>query len=341
MTDIETERLREAVVEAAMVVANYRGGDKGPMDRLENAVDNLAHHLAKSAPEPAPLKDRLNYARSHGCDCGATEVFLKHHKPLCPARLAGEALLEMSSPIHPVNREIQERMDEHYFPMEEAEIADLLPCPFCGGACDPEGWASSTDGGETLRHGPACDDCGGSADTLEIWNTRHSPAIPDTRVMPTDEAIADWLRSTRPASYPVLIRAALARFSPTQPAPVQQTAYSECFVCGTSWTGGIHACPTCQDEAASQPAGVQQTITDEEIVAELRAACNSNRDIAGSRAYVVFQDDAITMVRTLLAKHSPTLSDSLLLQLRDIAISNDDPGEYLTDAKIRLAGVGK
>ena len=43
----------------------------------------------------------------------------------------------------------------------------LLPCPFCGSdKIDPEGWTS------TERKGPACDDCSGSADTVELWNKR-------------------------------------------------------------------------------------------------------------------------------------------------------------------------
>jgi hypothetical protein len=47
---------------------------------------------------------------------------------------------------------------------------ELLPCPFCGSRMvDPEGWAS------TDRAGPACDDCAGTADTVEIWNTRAAP----------------------------------------------------------------------------------------------------------------------------------------------------------------------
>jgi hypothetical protein len=43
----------------------------------------------------------------------------------------------------------------------------LMPCPFCGSQnIDPEGWAS------TDRAGPACDDCAGTADTVELWNKR-------------------------------------------------------------------------------------------------------------------------------------------------------------------------
>lgn len=47
------------------------------------------------------------------------------------------------------------------------EQQNLKPCPFCGSqTIDPEGWAS------TARKGPACDECGSSADTVAEWNTR-------------------------------------------------------------------------------------------------------------------------------------------------------------------------
>jgi hypothetical protein len=47
------------------------------------------------------------------------------------------------------------------------QVYSLLPCPFCGSNnVDPEGW------GSTDRAGPACDDCAGTADTVELWNTR-------------------------------------------------------------------------------------------------------------------------------------------------------------------------
>lgn len=46
-------------------------------------------------------------------------------------------------------------------------MTNLLPCPFCASInIDPKGWAS------TVRAGPACDDCGGTADTIELWNSR-------------------------------------------------------------------------------------------------------------------------------------------------------------------------
>ena len=52
-----------------------------------------------------------------------------------------------------------------------AETSKLLPCPFCGSTnIDPEGWASPD------RSGPACDDCSGSADTVELWNSRPQAA---------------------------------------------------------------------------------------------------------------------------------------------------------------------
>lgn len=50
-------------------------------------------------------------------------------------------------------------------------MTELLPCPFCASTdVDPEGWRSK--GGEV---GPECYDCGATAQTVEIWNTRPSP----------------------------------------------------------------------------------------------------------------------------------------------------------------------
>ena len=42
-----------------------------------------------------------------------------------------------------------------------------LPCPFCGGEADPVGWIANNG-----IAGPACDDCGATAENIEAWNRR-------------------------------------------------------------------------------------------------------------------------------------------------------------------------
>ncbi|WP_244134224.1 hypothetical protein [Burkholderia gladioli] len=67
-------------------------------------------------------------------------------------------------------------------------LASVDPCPFCGSeSVDPKGWAGN-DG----RTGPACDECGATAETIEGWNRRAavSPA--------KDEPCSyDYVRSDR------------------------------------------------------------------------------------------------------------------------------------------------
>lgn len=72
----------------------------------------------------------------------------------------------------------------------KAEI-ELLTCPFCGSPnIDPEGWVSINQDGTQKKSGPACDECGGSAESVERWNTRwnvvdDNPAPhPETAVSP-------------------------------------------------------------------------------------------------------------------------------------------------------------
>ena len=53
-----------------------------------------------------------------------------------------------------------------------AALEELKPCPFCGSRdIDPEFWASVD------RSGPACSNCGASADTVVLWNTRSPEAL--------------------------------------------------------------------------------------------------------------------------------------------------------------------
>lgn len=49
---------------------------------------------------------------------------------------------------------------------DKTEAPELKPCPFCKSVnVSAEGWMRN-DG----KTGPACDDCGGSADTVDLWN---------------------------------------------------------------------------------------------------------------------------------------------------------------------------
>lgn len=58
--------------------------------------------------------------------------------------------------------------------MSDATHTALRPCPFCGGPGDPEGWMSCEPDGSNKKTGPACDECGGSTDTVARWN---NPAL--------------------------------------------------------------------------------------------------------------------------------------------------------------------
>ncbi|WP_171965815.1 hypothetical protein [Cronobacter sakazakii] len=67
----------------------------------------------------------------------------------------------------------------------KAVVADEngnLPCPFCGGRCDPNGWMGSYDDGVPMC-GPECEDCGATANSIEEWN-RRSTALAGKAVVP-------------------------------------------------------------------------------------------------------------------------------------------------------------
>lgn len=47
-------------------------------------------------------------------------------------------------------------------------MSDLIACPFCGSdKIDPEGWSDGEG-----KAGPACDECGATAESAEAWNRR-------------------------------------------------------------------------------------------------------------------------------------------------------------------------
>ncbi|MCP3791610.1 hypothetical protein [Pseudomonas sp. N2-11] len=48
-----------------------------------------------------------------------------------------------------------------------------LPCPFCAGRVDPEGWLR----GDGMR-GPECESCGATAPTLSVWNSANPTTQP-------------------------------------------------------------------------------------------------------------------------------------------------------------------
>lgn len=81
---------------------------------------------------------------------------------------------------------------DHEKPCPSPEYRGALKaCPFCGSPdVDPEGWSSGgcqcPDAAAhevmqcSVRRGPACDDCGALAETVERWNTR--VAVPSAAV---------------------------------------------------------------------------------------------------------------------------------------------------------------
>lgn len=82
-----------------------------------------------------------------------------------------------------------------------------LPCPFCDGDVDPEGWL----GIDGIR-GPECEDCGATTPTIKVWNRRVTPSKNESaavalraavRAMP-NEMWADRLRMEVSKVLPIL-----------------------------------------------------------------------------------------------------------------------------------------
>jgi len=97
-------------------------------------------------------------------------------------------------------------------------MSDLKPCKNCGGKCDPEGWMSQTKDGE-YHKGPACDDCGTSAPTVEAWEKIMSdtPALRYVR-MGLEMAAKKADNYLKPVEFPT--DAASILLATAQPLPV-------------------------------------------------------------------------------------------------------------------------
>ncbi|WP_237720987.1 MULTISPECIES: hypothetical protein [Cronobacter] len=70
----------------------------------------------------------------------------------------------------------------------EPVAGENLPCPFCGGACDPAGWLSEQ------TSGPECENCGATAENIEAWNRRTAAPAPAPVVPDAYEIIAEAWR---------------------------------------------------------------------------------------------------------------------------------------------------
>ncbi|ELY4780726.1 hypothetical protein SM077_002577 [Cronobacter sakazakii] len=110
----------------------------------------------------------------YDCGCCGHETLYIQHKNICPRcnhRPMSETPLytESPAPVVPAVR-------------AEPVAGENLPCPFCGGACDPAGWLSEQ------TSGPECENCGATAENIEAWNQRTAaPVVPD------DTKRLDWL----------------------------------------------------------------------------------------------------------------------------------------------------
>lgn len=80
--------------------------------------------------------------------------------------------------------------------------AGLLPCPFCKSTdVDPRGWLRG-DG----VSGPACSNCGGSAETVELWNAataQEAMALPDEPLLRFEIVdVGSRMRELKQMSFP-------------------------------------------------------------------------------------------------------------------------------------------
>lgn len=104
-------------------------------------------------------------------------------------------------------KSMRPKMEEPAPRPETVEVpVELLPCPFCGADCDPEGWYSGRG-----KRGPECTGCSATAESIAQWNSRWTaparPTAAETGVEAglLEKIIADFLDLHDDDSGPVVL----------------------------------------------------------------------------------------------------------------------------------------
>lgn len=80
-------------------------------------------------------------------------------------------------------------------PLVTSEV-QLSRCPFCGSTnLDAAAWMSDADVNNT---GPGCDDCGATARSVELWNTRYTPEFDEAACRQAWENLYHKVRAEAP-----------------------------------------------------------------------------------------------------------------------------------------------
>ncbi|WP_063802236.1 hypothetical protein [Burkholderia ubonensis] len=141
-------------------------------DARECLMDVVIHHANIVSGFTARRLLALDEQNSNAAAYWNHEIVVAHRMK----EQAERALAAMAQPAAaPADERAASDDDEHL----SIALAMVDPCPFCGSeSVDPKGWLGN-DG----CCGPACDDCGATAESVERWNRRAAcvPAPADER----------------------------------------------------------------------------------------------------------------------------------------------------------------
>lgn len=140
----------------------------------ELAIARIALLALRERAEPVAWTDEQELRDVNERGCG----YLFTVNPITPhadPRRVIKLYAEPPAPVAPAVR-------------AEPVAGENLPCPFCGGACDPAGWLSEQ------TSGPECENCGATAENIEAWNRRTAAPAPAPVVPDAYEIIAEAWR---------------------------------------------------------------------------------------------------------------------------------------------------